>query len=420
MMENKKRRVVVTGIGMTTPYGFGAKKFWDSILEGKSAISTIERIPLEGHSVHIAGEIKDFETWGKLDPKDAKRMDRFTQYAVVAADEAVADSGVNENNVDTYRYGVIVGSAAGGFDTFEKQHHNILEKGPTKCSPFTVPMLIADMGAGRISMRHHAKGVNKAIVTACATSAHCVGDAFRTIQYNDADVVIAGGSEAVITTLGIGAFTSARTLSKRNDEPQKASRPYDKDRDGFVMAEGAAIVVLEELEHAKARGAKIYAEIVGYGQTADAYDIVAPDPTGAGAAKAMELAVKDAHIDPKEVDYVNAHGTSTGLGDIAESKAIARVFGDLDTNKNLKVSSTKSMHGHMLGATGAAESIVCIKALQEGIVPPTINLENQDPEVANLNYVPHKALKANLKYALTNSFGFGGHNASLLFKKYED
>lgn len=420
MMENKKRRVVVTGIGMTTPYGFGAKKFWDSILEGKSAISTIERIPLEGHSVHIAGEIKDFETWGKLDPKDAKRMDRFTQYAVVAADEAVADSGVNENNVDPYRYGVIVGSAAGGFDTFEKQHHNILEKGPTKCSPFTVPMLIADMGAGRISMRHHAKGVNKAIVTACATSAHCVGDAFRTIQYNDADVVIAGGSEAVITTLGIGAFTSARTLSKRNDEPQKASRPYDKDRDGFVMAEGAAIVVLEELEHAKARGAKIYAEIVGYGQTADAYDIVAPDPTGAGAAKAMELAVKDAHIEPKEVDYVNAHGTSTGLGDIAESKAIARVFGDLDTNKNLKVSSTKSMHGHMLGATGAAESIVCIKALQEGIVPPTINLENQDPEVANLNYVPHKALKANLKYALTNSFGFGGHNASLLFKKYED
>ena len=420
MMENKKRRVVVTGIGMTTPYGFGAKKFWDSILEGKSAISTIERIPLEGHSVHIDGEINDFDTWGKLNPKDAKRMDRFTQYAVVAADEAVADSGVNENNVDPYRYGVIVGSAAGGFDTFEKQHHNILEKGPTKCSPFTVPMLIADMGAGRISMRHHAKGVNKAIVTACATSAHCVGDAFRTIQYNDADVVIAGGSEAVITTLGIGAFTSARTLSKRNDEPQKASRPYDKDRDGFVMAEGAAIVVLEELEHAKARGAKIYAEIVGYGQTADAYDIVAPDPTGAGAAKAMELAVKDAHIEPKEVDYVNAHGTSTGLGDIAESKAIARVFGDLDTNKNLKVSSTKSMHGHMLGATGAAESIVCIKALQEGIVPPTINLENQDPEVANLNYVPHKALKANLKYALTNSFGFGRHNASLLFKKYED
>ena len=419
-MENRKRRVVVTGIGMATPYGFGAKKFWDSILEGKSAISTIERIPLEGHSVHIAGEIKDFDSWGKLEPKDAKRMDRFTQYAVVAADEAVSDAGIDENCTDPYRYGVIVGSAAGGFDTFEKQHHNILEKGPTKCSPFTVPMLIADMGAGRISMRHHAKGVNKAIVTACATSAHCVGDAFRTIQYNDADIIIAGGSEAVITTLGIGAFTSARTLAKRNDAPEKASRPYDKDRDGFVMSEGAAIIVLEELEHAKKRGAKIYAEIVGYGQTADAYDIVAPDPTGAGAAKAMEFAVKDANIKPEEVDYVNAHGTSTGLGDIAESKAIARVFGDLDTNKNLKVSSTKSMHGHMLGATGAAESIVCIKALKEGIIPPTINLDNQDPEVANLNYVPHKAVKANIKYALTNSFGFGGHNASLLFKKYED
>ena len=410
-MENRKRRVVVTGIGMATPYGFGAKKFWDSILEGKSAISTIERIPLEGHSVHIAGEIKDFDSWGKLEPKDAKRMDRFTQYAVVAADEAVSDAGIDENCTDPYRYGVIVGSAAGGFDTFEKQHHNILEKGPTKCSPFTVPMLIADMGAGRISMRHHAKGVNKAIVTACATSAHCVGDAFRTIQYNDADIIIAGGSEAVITTLGIGAFTSARTLSKRNDAPEKASRPYDKDRDGFVMSEGAAIIVLEELEHAKKRGAKIYAEIVGYGQTADAYDIVAPDPTGAGAAKAMEFDVKDANIKPEEVDYVNAHGTSTGLGDIAESKAIARVFGDLDTNKNLKVSSTKSMHGHMLGATGAAESIVCIKALKEGIIPPTINLDNQDPEVANLNYVPHKAVKANIKYALTNSFGFGGHNA---------
>lgn len=418
MMENKKRRVVVTGIGVVSAYGCGADIFWKSLLEGKSAISTIERIPLEGHSVHIAGEIKDFESWNKLDPKEAKRMDRYTQFAVVAADEAVKDANINTDNVDPYRYGVIVGSAAGGFDTFEKQHHNIMDKGPTKCSPFTVPMLIADMGAGRISMKHGAKGVNKAIVTACATSAHCVGDAFRTIQYNDADVVIAGGAEAVITTLGIGAFTSARTLSKRNDEPQKASRPYDKDRDGFIMSEGAAVIILEELEHAKARGAKIYAEIVGYGQTADAYDIVAPDPTGAGAAKAMEFAVKDAGIQPKDIDYVNSHGTSTGLGDIAESKAIARVFGDLDTNKNLKVSSTKSMHGHMLGATGAAESIVCIKALQDGIIPPTINLDNQDPEVANLNYVPHKAVKADINYALTNSFGFGGHNASLLFKKY--
>ena len=418
-MENNKRRVVITGIGIISPFGVGADTFWNGLLEGKSGISTIENITSEGHAVHIAGEIKNFKPEEFIDPKEAKRMDRYTQLAMVAADEAVKDSGIVTEELDPYRFGVIVGSAAGGFDTFEKQHHNIIDRGPTKCSPFTVPMIIADMGAGRISMKHGAKGVNKAIVTACATSAHCVGDAFRSIQYNDADIIIAGGAEAVITRLGIGSFTSARTLSKRNEDPTKASRPYDVDRDGFVMAEGGAVLILEELEHAKKRGAKIYAEIVGYGQTADAYDIVAPDPSGAGAAKAMELAVKDAGIQPKQVGYVNSHGTSTGLGDIAESKAIARVFGDLDTNKDLKVSSTKSMHGHMLGATGAAESIVCVKVLKEGIVPPTINLDNQDPEVANLNYVPNKPVKANVDYALTNSFGFGGHNASLLFKKYE-
>lgn len=418
-MNTNKRRVVVTGMGIISPVGVGAKEFWNSLLEGKSGISTIENISLEGHSVHIAGEIKNFDEISTLDPKESRRMDRYTQFALMAAEEAVKDSGVNTENTDPYRFGVIVGSAAGGFDTFEKQHHTIIERGPSKCSPFTVPMIISDMGAGRISMKYGAKGLNKAIVTACATSAHCVGDAFRSIQYNDADVIIAGGAEAVITRLGIGAFTSARTLSKRNDEPQKASRPYDKDRDGFVMSEGSAILILEELEHAKKRGAKIYAEVVGYGQTADAYDIVAPDPSGQGAAKAMELAVKDAEINPKEVGYVNSHGTSTGLGDAAESKAIAQVFGDLDVNPDLKVSSTKSMHGHMLGATGAAESIACIMALREGVIPPTINLDNQDENVANLNYVPHKPVKADINYALTNSFGFGGHNASLLFKKYE-
>ncbi len=418
-MDTNKRRVVITGMGIISPFGLGTTTFWDSLLEGKSGISTIENISLDGHTVHIAGEIKNFDQISKLDPKESRRMDRYTQFALTAAEEAVADSKISTENVDPYRFGVIVGSAAGGFDTFEKQHHTIIDRGPSKCSPFTVPMIISDMGAGRISMKYGAKGLNKAIVTACATSAHCVGDAFRSIQYNDADVIIAGGAEAVITRLGIGAFTSARTLSKRNDEPQKASRPYDKDRDGFVMAEGSAILILEELEHAKKRGAKIYAEIVGYGQTADAYDIVAPDPSGNGAAKAMELAVQDAGIEAKEVGYVNSHGTSTGLGDAAESKAIARIFGDLDTNPDLKVSSTKSMHGHMLGATGAAESIVCIMALQKGIIPPTINLDNQDECVANLNYVPHKPVKADIKYALTNSFGFGGHNASLLFKKYE-
>lgn len=415
-----KKRVVVTGMGMVSPFGVGKEIFWKSLLEGKSGISTIENITLEGHTVHIAGEIKDFDPTQYMDSKDAKRMDRYTQFAVIAADEAIAESGIIAGeNVDPYRYGVIVGAAAGGFDTFEKQHHTIIDRGPTKCSPFTVPMIISDMGAGRISMRHGAKGVNKAVVTACATSAHSVGDAFRSIQWGDADVIVAGGAEAVITRLGIGAFTSARTLSKHNDEPQKASRPYDKDRDGFVMSEGAAILVLEEMEHAKARGAKIYAEVVGYGQTADAYDIVAPAPDGAGAAKSMELAIADAGLKPEDVDYVNAHGTSTGLGDIAESQAIARVFGDLDTNKKLKVSSTKSMHGHMLGATGAAESIVCIESINTGIIPPTINLDNQDEHVANLNYVPHKPVNADVKVAVTNSFGFGGHNATLVFKKYE-
>ena len=419
-MSTNKRRAVITGIGIISPYGMGVDKFWNSLIEGKSGISKIENISLEGHTVHVAGEIKNFEEFSTIDSKDSKRMDRYTQFAVMAADEAVKDSGISTENVDPYRFGVIVGSAAGGFATFEKQHHIIIERGPSKCSPFTVPMIIADMGAGRISMKHGAKGLNKAVVTACATAAHCIGDALREIQYGEADAIIAGGAEAVITRLGIGAFTSARTLSKRNDEPTKASRPYDRDRDGFVMSEGAAVVIVEELEHAKARGAKIYGEIVGYGQTADAYDIVAPDPSGKGAAKAMELAVKDAGLKPGDIQYINSHGTSTGLGDVAESLAIAEVFGDLSVNKDLKVSSTKSMHGHMLGATGAAEAIVCLKVINEGIIPPTINLDNQDEHVANLNYVPHKAIKAHVDCALSNSFGFGGHNASLVFKRYVD
>ena len=418
----EKRRVVVTGLGIVSPYGCGVDKFWNSIIEGKSGIKTISRISHEGHLCTIAGEITDFdqevEEKQLLDPKDMKRMDRYTQFACVAADEAFKDSKINMANEDPFRVGVIVGSGVGGFDTFEKQHLAIINRGPVKCSPFTIPMLIANMAAGRISMRTGAKGVNKSIVTACATSAHCVGDAFRSIQFDDADVVIAGGSEAVITKIGIGAFTSARTLSRRNDEPTKASRPYDIGRDGFVMGEGGACLVLEELEHAKKRGAHIYAEVVGYGQTADAYDMVAPDPSGAGAQKSMELAVQNAGITPDKVGYINAHGTSTHLGDIAESIAIANIFGDLSKNKNLLVSSTKSMHGHMLGATGAAEAIVCTKVITEGIVPPTINLENQDPEVANLNYVPNKAVKAKVDYALSNSFGFGGHNASLVFKRY--
>ncbi len=414
-----KRRVVITGMGAVTPCGIGVDNFWNALLNGKSGVSLIESIDTEKHTVKIAGEIKDkdFNPEDYMSSKDANRMDRFTQFAMVAADEAIADSGIDEANIDPYRIGVLVSSAAGGFKTFEKNHMAMINKGPTKGSPFTVPMLIVDMASGRVSMKHGYKGVNKAVVSACATGSHSIGDAFRTIQYGDADVMVAGGCEATITTLGIGAFTAARTLSKRNDEPTKASRPYDKDRDGFVMGEGAGVVVLEEYEHAKARGAKIYAEIVGYGQSADAYDMVAPDPDGNGAIKAMELALADAGMKPEDIDYINPHGTSTGLGDVAESQAIAKIFGDKEKNPNLLVSSTKSMHGHMLGATGAVEGIVCVKTITDGKVPPTINLDNQDEHVANLDYVPHKAREKKVHAALSNSFGFGGHNATLVFKE---
>ena len=416
-----KRRVVITGMGVVSPFGVGADKLWDGVVNGKSAISKIENMgDMSGHTVLIGGEIKEsvFNPVDYFEPKEAKRLDKFLQYSIVAAREAVADSGIKDSDIDPYRLGVIVGSAAGGFHTIEKSYEAMLNKGPTKCSPFTIPMLICDMCAGKISIEFGAKGVNKAIVTACATAAHCIGDAFRTIQYGEADAVIAGGSEAAICTIGLGAFTAAKTLSKRNDEPTKASRPYDRDRDGFVMAEGAGVLVLEELEHAKKRGANIYAEIIGYGQTGDAYDVVAPHPEGLSAAKAMEFALKDAGIDAKDVQYINTHGTSTHLGDIAETKAIVNVFGDRTANPNLRVSSTKSETGHMLGASGAVESVICIKAINNDIVPPTINLDNLDDEVADLNYVPNKAEKMNVDVALTNSFGFGGHNAVLIYKKY--
>lgn len=416
-----KKRVVVTGMGVVSPYGVGSEKLWDGVINGKSAVSRIENMgDMSGHTVLIGGEIKEsvFNPIDYFEPKEARRLDKFLQYALVAAREAIDDSKIKESGIDPFRFGVIVGSAAGGFHTIEKSYSAMITKGPTKCSPYTIPMLITDMAAGRISMEVGAKGVNKAVISACATAAHCIGDAFRTIQYGEADAIIAGGSEAVISTIGLGAFTAAKTLSKRNDEPTKASRPYDKDRDGFVMAEGAGILILEELEHAKKRGAKIYAEIIGYGQTGDAYDVVAPCPDGSSAAKAMEFALKDANISAKDVQYINTHGTSTHLGDIAETKAITNVFGDRATNPELRVSSTKSETGHMLGASGAVESVVCINSIRNSIVPPTINLENQDEEVADLNYVPNKAEKMNVDIALTNSFGFGGHNAVLIFKKY--
>lgn len=412
-----KRRVVITGLGAVTPFGVGVDKFWESLKAGKSGISTSESIDIDKHVVKISGEVKDFHPEEYMDAKEAKKMDRFIQFAMVAADEAVKDSKLDIEKEDPYRVGVIVSSAAGGFRTFEENHMRIIQKGPNKCSPFTVPMMIVNMPSGRISMKYGFKGINKVVVSACATGSHSIGDAFRAIQYGDADVMVAGGAEATICDVGVGAFSAARTLSKRNDEPQRASRPYDKDRDGFVMSEGAGVLILEEYEHAKKRGAHIYAEVAGYGQTADAYDIVAPAPDGSGAIHSMEFALKDAGMKPSEVQYINTHGTSTGLGDKAESHAVAKVFGDRKVNPDLYVTSTKSMHGHMLGATGAAEAIACVKAINENIVPPTINLDNQDEEVADLNYVPYKAVNAELHAALSNSFGFGGQNASLVFKE---
>lgn len=420
-----RRRVVITGLGSVSPFGVGVDKLWENVSQGKSGIKPIKNMDTTGHTVLIAGEVHDFEVSDYLDKKEARRMDRFTQFGVIAANEAAKsadlvgeDGKIDPSKADPDRVGVIVGSAAGGMSTIETNHLAIIEKGPTKCSPFTVPMMIVDIVAGRISIALNARGVNKSIVTACATASHCIGDAFRAIQYGDADVVFAGGSDAVITALGMGGFTSARTLSHRNDEPEKASRPFDKGRDGFVMAEGAGILALEELEHAKKRGAKILGEIVGYGASGDASDIVAPHPEGEGAARAMKAAINDAGILPEQVTYVNTHGTSTPLGDIAETLAIKKIFGDYAKN-GLIVSSSKSMTGHLLGAAGGVEAIICLKSMETGIITPTINLDDPD-EKCDLDYVPHKPRKVeNVNVSMSNSFGFGGHNASLVFKKFE-
>lgn len=413
-----KRRVVITGLGAVTPCGIGTDKFWNAMLNGKCGVSLIERIDTEKQSVKIAAEIKDtdFNPEDYMDSKEAKRMDRFTQFAMVAADEAIADSGIDEADIDPYRIGVIVSSAAGGFQTFEKSHMAMIEKGPTKASPFTVPMLIVDMASGRISMKHGYKGLNKVVVSACATGTHSIGDGFRSIQYGDADVIVAGGCEATITTLGVGAFTACRALSKRNDEPQKASRPYDKDRDGFVMGEGAGIVVLESLEHAKARGAEIYAEIVGYGCSSDAYHITSPAEDGSGAARAMTNALEEAGIRPEEVDYINAHGTSTHHNDLFETRAIKLAFGE--AAKKVKISSTKSMIGHLLGAAGAVEFITCVKSIQESYIHPNVGLQESEEEL-DLDYVKGSGIQMPVNVCMSNSLGFGGHNATLLVKKYE-
>jgi 3-oxoacyl-[acyl-carrier-protein] synthase II len=414
-----KERVVVTGIGTVSSVGIGKDEFWNGIVNGKSGIKLVTRVPEHLRSAcQIAAEITDFDPAKYMEPKQAKRMDRFIQFAVTAAKLAAEDADYDKNTEDPERVGVVVGSAAGGFQSIEEQFHVMMTKGPSRCSPFTVPMFIVNMAAGWISILHNAKGPNTCAVTACATSSHSIGDAMMIIQRGDADVIFAGGSEAPITALSMAGFSSARTLSTRNDAPEKASRPFDRDRDGFIMAEGGAVLILESLTHAKARGARIYAEVVGYGMTGDAHDIVQPPPDGQGAARAMKVALKQAGLKPTDVQYVNAHGTSTPLGDRAETTAIKNVFGEYAKN-GLTVSSTKSMTGHLLGAAGAIEAAVCVLAIHHSVLPPTINLDNPDQE-CDLDYVPNKARhNVPINVAMSNSFGFGGHNACLIFKKYQ-
>ena len=410
-----KRRVVITGIGALTPIGNTAKETWENALNGVNGIDKITRFDNSEFNIHVAGELKDFNIEDYLDKKEARRMDRFTQYAVVASDEAVKDSGlvIDENN-DT-RVGVWIGSGIGGIQALQDGFKVLYEKGPRRVSPFFVPMMIPDMASGQVSIRHGAKGPNGATVTACATGTNSIGDAFKIIERGQADVMISGGTESPITEMGVAGFQANRALSKSED-PDYASVPFSKDRDGFVIGEGAGVVVIEELEHALARGAKIYAEIVGYGMTGDAYHITAPAENGEGGARAMAEALKDAEIEPDEVGYVNAHGTSTGYNDLYETLALKTVFGR--HAPNLLINSTKSMTGHLLGATGAVEAIIASLSLQNGKVHPTINLTNPDPE-CDLNYVPDGTVDSDIKYAMSNSLGFGGHNASLLFKKYE-
>lgn len=407
-------RVVITGIGAITPIGNSIDELWDSLINGRSGIDKITRFDVSSYPTKLAAEVKDFEPTEYIDKKEAKRMDRFTQFALASAKMALIDSGLDLEKEDLYRIGVIYGSGIGGIETLENQQNILKEKGPGRVSPFFVPMMIADMAAGLISITFGLKGHNETIVNACASSTNAIGDAFKVIERGDADVIVTGGSEAAITPLAIAGFCSMKAMST-NDDPKTACRPFDANRDGFIMGEGSATLILESLEHAIKRGAKIYCEIVGYGATADAYHITAPAPEGAGAARAMKLALKDADIIPEDIDYINAHGTSTEYNDKYETMAIKNVFGQ--HAYKLKVSSTKSMTGHMLGASGAVEAVATVLAIKNGIVPPTINYETPDPE-CDLDYVPNKALEMEINYALSNSFGFGGHNATLVFKKY--
>jgi 3-oxoacyl-[acyl-carrier-protein] synthase II len=412
-----KRRVVVTGMGMVTPLGTGVQKTWNALIAGKSGVGRITKFDSTGFDTQIAAEVKDFAPENFIDKKEARRMDIFIQYAMAAAVMTMEDAQFKITPEDAERVGVVVGAGLGGLTTIESFHKVLLEKGPGRISPFFIPMLIVNEAPGQISMRFGAKGPNSSVVTACATGNHNIGDAWKMIQRGDADAILAGGVESTITPLAVSGFNAMKALSTRNREPERASRPFDKDRDGFVMGEGSGIILLEELEHARRRGAKIYAEIVGYGLTGDAYHITAPAPDGEGAARCMAMALRDAGIRPEEVDYINAHGTSTDYNDLYETIAIKTVF--KEHARKIPVSSTKSMTGHLLGGAGGVESIITILAIVRGVIPPTINYETPDPN-CDLDYVPNVARKAEVRLALSNSFGFGGTNAVLIFKKFEN
>ncbi|HIT85488.1 MAG TPA: beta-ketoacyl-ACP synthase II [Candidatus Ornithomonoglobus intestinigallinarum] len=410
------KRVVVTGVGAVTPIGNNVPDFWQAIKNGECGIDTVKSFDASGMKTQIAGEIKDLDVTAFIEKKEARKMDKYTQYAMIAASEAVENSGLNMENEDPWRVGVITGSGIGGIQTLEDQHKMLLDRGPGRVSPFFIPMMIANMGAAQIAIKYGMRGINENVVTACASSNNAIGDAYRHLQYGTCDVIVAGGAEAAVCPLAFAGFCSMKAMSTRNDDPKHASRPFDAERDGFVLSEGAAFLVLEELEHAKARGANIICELVGYGATDDAYHITSPVPGGEGGAKAMELAIKDAGIAPEDVTYINAHGTSTNYNDHFETQAIKSVFGD--AAYKVAVSSTKSMTGHMLGAAGGTEAIVCALAIRDGFIPATINYENPDPE-CDLDIVPNVGREQEVRYAMSNSLGFGGHNATVVFKKYE-
>jgi len=407
--------VVITGVGVISPVGTGKEKFWEALKAGRSGIGPVTRFKADDFPTQIAGEVKDFDPNNFLEKKDIKRMDRFAQYAVAATKMAVTDSGLDLDHTDRERVGVILGTGIGGTETFEEQHQVLLERGPNRISPFFIPMMIANMGAAQVAIMLGLKGPNFTVVNACAASANALGSALRTLQNEEAEVVISGGAEASVTPMALGGFCAMKALSARNHEPERASRPFDRLRDGFVLAEGAGILVLETLEHALARGARIYAELAGYGCTCDAYHITAPAPDGEAAARAIRLALQDAAVSPEEVDYINAHGTSTELNDRLETEAIKKVFGT--RAREVAISSNKSMIGHLLGAAGAVELIATALTILEGVVPPTINYENPDPE-CDLDYVPNAARRLDVKVAVSNSLGFGGHNVALVLRQY--